>query len=232
MPIALNTSSSNSVLSQDKSLKLIVYFYKNPLLVVKLFHSLLNSASELISLNVKIIFYNDSPDDIQLCWELEKCLRNKGALNLTVITNFENLGFIRSVNQGLEDAIRDGSDVLLLNSDAYIFPGTLTELSEIARLDPMIGFISPRSNNATLCTVHTNKVARGDPDLCFKEFQVLKKHFQRYSYVPTAVGFCLYIKVEILKNFGIFDSIYGHGYNEENDLIMRANSCGCTFVQN
>src|SRR5262249_32594914 len=30
----------------------------------------------------------------------------------------------------------------------------------------------------------------------------------------------------IFEEFGYFDEVYGHGYNEENDLIMRANRCG------
>ena len=185
----------------------------------------------MVSLNVEIVFFNDSPEDLQLSRELEKCLRNKViGVNLTVITNCENLGFIQSVNQGLEDAIKAGDDVLLLNSDAYIFPGTLTELVEIARLDPMIGFISPRSNNAIICSSPTNKVVKSNSDNYFKEFQVVKKHLQRYSYVPTVVGFCVYIKLEILRNFGVLDPVYGLGYHEENDLIMRANLCGYRAV--
>src|SRR4029077_7349290 len=31
---------------------------------------------------------------------------------------------------------------------------------------------------------------------------------------------------QILDEFGLFDEAYGRGYNEENDLVMRANRCG------
>ena len=44
--------------------------------------------------------------------------------------------------------------------------------------------------------------------------------------MPVAVGFCLYIKLLIMDEFGLLDEIYGRGYNEENDLILRANRCG------
>jgi glycosyltransferase involved in cell wall biosynthesis len=52
----------------------------------------------------------------------------------------------------------------------------------------------------------------------------------RITYAPTAVGFCLYIKSSILIDFGVFDEIYGLGYNEENDLILRANKFGYRAV--
>jgi hypothetical protein len=54
----------------------------------------------------------------------------------------------------------------------------------------------------------------------------ISKFLPNYYYTPTAVGFCLFIKWNILSEFGGFDNIYGKGYNEENDLIMRANKSG------
>jgi hypothetical protein len=54
----------------------------------------------------------------------------------------------------------------------------------------------------------------------------LSQYLPAYHFVPTGVGFCLFIKLEVLNEFGLFDEVYGQGYNEENDLIMRANRCG------
>jgi hypothetical protein len=43
----------------------------------------------------------------------------------------------------------------------------------------------------------------------------------------------LYIKYDVLQECGVFDEIYGRGYNEENDLIMRGNRCGyCAAIAN
>ena len=36
----------------------------------------------------------------------------------------------------------------------------------------------------------------------------------------------MYIKNIIISEFGLLDEAYGHGYNEENDLVMRANGYG------
>ena len=52
----------------------------------------------------------------------------------------------------------------------------------------------------------------------------------RFHVVPTAVGFCMLIKRSIISNFGLFDEIYGRGYNEENDFCCRLNRLGYSVV--
>ena len=222
----MNRDLENMEILQRKRLKVIIPFYKNSHLVDSLFESLVSCASEFNSLGAELILINDSPDDPQLSAELEKWLKSNTRLNLRLITNSKNLGFLKSINQGLKIVIEAKDDVLLLNSDTYIFPEALRELSEVAYSDPMIGFVSPRSNNATLCTLPSNGGLKDSPIEYYKDFLLLKNYFHRTSYVPTVVGFCMFIKSEILLNFGVLDPIYGYGYSEENDLIMRANKCG------
>ena len=41
--------------------------------------------------------------------------------------------------------------------------------------------------------------------------------------IPTAVGFCMYIRRECLKEVGEFRAeVFGKGYGEENDFCLRA----------
>ena len=89
--------------------------------------------NEFIDLKVRIFFYNDSPDDFALQKELSHAIEKLQSLSITLITNRANFGFIRSVNQGLDQAQLAGEDVLLLNSDALLFPGS-TRSGEIAKL--------------------------------------------------------------------------------------------------
>jgi len=44
------------------------------------------------------------------------------------------------------------------------------------------------------------------------------------------VGFYLYIKNEVIANFGFLDPEFGVGYEEENDLIFRANKVGYSAI--
>ena len=209
-----------------RPIRLVVAFYKNQQLVHPLYQSLLNCVDELKKLKCQIYFYIDSPEDTDLVNAINYSV-NSGALDVQVISNNQNLGFVMTVNQALEDAINCHNDVILLNSDTQIFPGCITELATVAYLDPMIGFVSPRSNNATICTLpHASETLDADAVEHFNRFLNISKFLPNYSYTPTAVGFCLFIKWNILSEFGSFDHKYGKGYNEENDLIMRANKSG------
>jgi GT2 family glycosyltransferase len=211
---------------EERRLKIVIPFYKNSHLVSTLFKSLLGCIAEIKFFNSELILINDSPLDNELSKELEKCKKNNLGINVRIINNSENLGYLESVNQGLKIALESNDDVLLVNSDAYIFPGAIKELYEVAYSDPMIGFVSPRSNNATLCTLPIFRGLMDSPIAYYKDFLLLKKYFPRISYVPTGVGFCLLIKADVLRNFGLFDLAYSPGYNEENDLVMRANRYG------
>ena len=125
------------------------------------------------------------------------------------------------------DSVANRHDVILLNSDTIVFPGAFAEMQRVAYLDPMIGFVSPRSNNATICSFPSQReFQKLPPEQAYAVFRTLSGYLPEFHYVPVAVGFCLYIKFLILDEFGLFDEAYGHGYNEENDLIMRANRCG------
>ena len=211
-----------------RAIDIIIPFYRNVGLVSPLYGSLATAKDELKALDCTVVAVNDSPDDA----ELQACLceavgRLSAEVGCEIIENERNLGFVRSVNQALERAVARGHDVLLLNSDTLVYPGAVTEVQRVAYCDPMIGFVSPRSNNATICTLpHLEEFKKRPPDECYAIFQLLSPHLPDYHFVPTAVGFCLFIKLEILEEFGFFDESYGMGYNEENDLIMRANRCG------
>jgi glycosyltransferase involved in cell wall biosynthesis len=49
---------------------------------------------------------------------------------------------------------------------------------------------------------------------------------KRYLTIPTAVGFCVYIKRECINAVGLWDESFGMGYGEENDFAMRARTKG------
>jgi len=209
------------------NIDIVIPFYKNAGLVRPLFDSLERVGGELCNRHT-VVAINDSADEPELEAELSAAVeRLSRQAPCRLIRNARNLGFVRSVNQVLAAARDARHDVLLLNSDTVIFPGAITELRRVAYLDPMTGFVSPRSNNATICSLPCQTVFKCvTPAEAYENFLALSKYLPEYNYVPTAVGFCLYIKAEILVEFGILDESFGQGYNEENDLIMRANRCG------
>ncbi|MBN8993886.1 MAG: glycosyltransferase family 2 protein [Rhizobiales bacterium] len=205
-----------------------VPLFGNAALVAPLLDALLESAADFDRIAGRLILINDSPGDPDLAAALERNLpRLRDRIPVSLWTNDSNIGFLRTANRALRFARDNGSDVVLLNSDALPAPGTLAEMRAVAELDPLIGFVSPRSNNATICdSPAPARFRTGDPKLARRLHKAIEELLPRVAYAPTAVGFCLYIKHEILEEFGFFDETFGDGYNEENDLILRANRRG------
>jgi len=220
--------STRTSVSSIRPIYVIASFYRKPELVESFFAALEPCVQELKDLQCTLIAINDSPEDPELAAAL--CQAENGHLcdvPFLLRENKMNLGFVKSVNRGLKEALKAGADVILLNSDTIVYPGAFREMQRVASLDPMIGFVSPRTNNATICSFpHQEEFRKLKPDDSYAIFRELSLHLPVFHYVPTTVGFCMFIKLDILREFGLMDEKYGKGYNEENDLVMRANRCG------
>lgn len=211
-----------------RTIDLIVPVYRNAEITRDCINSITNNWREIAEFEPRLVIVNDSPDDAQVN-EMLASLKNIEH-RFILMTNEHNLGFVKSVNRALEFSACDKRDVILINSDTLTFPNTLKELVALVALDEQIAFACPRSNNACFCTFpHSIDGAVGQPltpYVAFNRWNALKDHLPPYMFTPTAVGFYMYIKREILLNFGGLREDFGVGYEEENDLVMRANKVG------
>ena len=205
---------------ESPGVDIIIPVYNSFLDVKRCIESTL-SYTNLLNFNIYII--DDQSTDPRLIRYLEYIQKNVN--NFNVIRNSENLGFVKSVNKGIKSS---KNDVVLLNSDTMVSSNWLNEILNCAYMDDKIATVTPLSNNATICSV---------PDLCryndipygytYQQFSnhiynISKKLNIAYVIIPTGVGFCLFIKRKVIDEVGLFDEIYGRGYNEENDFCMRA----------
>jgi GT2 family glycosyltransferase len=212
-----------------KAIDIIVPVYKSVRLTTRCLNSLADQIQEIASSNPRLIVINDSPGEADVHEMLEAFARRHSYV--TVLENERNLGFVKSVNKGLEIACKAGRDVILVNADTETYPDTLKNLVDAAYSDPQIGFASPRSNNASICSLpHFYGGTVADQTESYKRWKVLSRTMPAFHFTPTAVGFYLYIKHAILANFGFLDPEFGLGYEEENDLILRANKVGYRAV--
>jgi len=209
-----------------------VPFYKNEDLVRSVVGSLLNCAGDIAAIGAEVVLFNDSPDYPPLADALHGILPEaQAAFPCRLVENPANLGFVRTMNRAVAEAVARKADLLLLNSDTIVHPGALAEMARVARLDPMIAFVNPRSDNATLATLPAaHRRGAGQDGFDPSAYAALAERLPDFSYVPTAVGFCMLIRWHILAEFGGFDEVFGAGYNEENDLVMRAGRCGYRAV--
>jgi GT2 family glycosyltransferase len=224
-------ATTPGAIARARPVLVAVPFYRNAQLVPPLVQSLIACAQDLRRLHAEVVFTVDSPDDAPLTQALDAWLAAaSAAFPCRIDRNAENLGFVRTMNLAVAEATRRGMDLLMLNSDTVVEPGALAEMSALFAIDHMIGFVNPRSNNATITTLPVQVPQGACQATLHGAARALAARLPRFSYIPTAVGYCLLIRWEILAEFGGFDEIYGRGYNEENDLVMRAGRCGYRAV--
>ncbi|HUB49848.1 MAG TPA: glycosyltransferase [Acetobacteraceae bacterium] len=172
----------------------------------------------------RVIVVDDHSPEADLSAWLNKLA---AAGRITLLRNRRNLGFVASVNRGIEAAGRH--DVALLNSDTEVPGGWLRRLAAQAYAGPRIASVSPFSNNATICGYPCDE---GGPlplglDLGTIDAACHTVNAGRSVTVPTTVGFCMYIRRAALDAVGAFDvDAFGRGYGEENDFCMRASQRG------
>jgi GT2 family glycosyltransferase len=212
-----------------KAIDIIVPVYKSVHLTARCLNSLADQIQEIASSDPRLIVINDSPGESDVHAMLDAFVSRHSYVS--VLKNERNLGFVKSVNKGLEIACNAGRDVILVNADTETYPDTLKNLVDAAYSDPQIGFASPRSNNASFCSLpHFDGGVVANQAEAYQRWQVLSRTMPPFHFVPTAVGFYLYIKNEVMANFGFLDTEFGIGYEEENDLIFRANKAGYRAV--
>jgi GT2 family glycosyltransferase len=208
-----------------EAIDIVVPVYKSVALTSQCLLSLSAHIQELGVYSPRLIIINDSPGEADVAAMLAEFAQSRAYVKL--IDNDANQGFVRTVNRGLTIACKDRRDVILVNADTQTFAGTLSGLVQVAYSDPQIAFVSPRSNNASLCSLpHFHGGVLPTQAEAHERWKLLSRTLPAFHFVPTAVGFYLYVKQLAVSNFGPLDTDFGVGYEEENDFILRANKVG------
>lgn len=189
--------------------------------LIRCFYSLLSYQT-----SYRIILINDCSSDSRI-HELFEKLHSFESDRLRLVNNEKNLGFVKTVNRGMQSS---HLDVILLNSDTIVTKGWAEKLLACAYSDDTIGTVTPFTNNGTICSIpefcKENAIPEGFTVDSYAGF-IEKNSFQQCYEIPTAVGFCMLIKRELLEKIGYFDDeAFGKGYGEENDFCMRAIRAG------
>jgi GT2 family glycosyltransferase/glycosyltransferase involved in cell wall biosynthesis len=177
----------------------------------------------------EVVVINDGSPEPELVEGLRQWSR---AGLFTFLENEHNLGFVRTVNRGM--ALHPDRDVVLLNSDALVYGNWLERLRRAAMSRPNIGTVTPFSNNAEICSypefIKNNHILLETHDASL-DAMAARCNADRYVDIPTAVGFCMYIRRTCLNAVGPFDADkFGKGYGEENDFSLRATRKGWSHL--
>lgn len=179
---------------------------------------------EIIS---EVFIVNDYPAGDDQKYLAEICSK----VGFKYIQNDENIGYLKTANKIIDYALEKKVNLILMNSDTKPVPGFLKEINKCFNLDPMLGIVAPRSNNATICnlynkTYYTEENIDQDLEKYNVDCSSFSQNIPDISYAPVVTGFCFAIKYEIIKIFGGFDNIFTVGYEEENDYCLKVSERG------
>jgi len=153
-----------------------------------------------------------------------------GFPSLAVIANDANLGYGYANNQGIELALAEGADaVLLVNNDATLAPDMLERLVAALDRDPHVGIVGPR---VLLDSDHDRLWSAGGLLTYRQNLTTLIGHRKqdeaRYrldtavDYVPGCV---MLIRSEVFEAIGLIEPDY-FAYMEDVDFCVRAREQG------
>lgn len=172
--------------------------------------------------NNGLILIDDKSPDERVREYLREIENKYNDINIDVLYNEKNLGFVGTVNRGMKYS---QNDVLLLNSDTEVPSLWLERIQKCAYSDKTIATVTALSNNATLVSVPVGLQPNDIPkNYTFEEYAniVAEASYLEYPDLPTTHGFCMFIKREVLNLVGYFDEEkFGRGYGEENDFSFR-----------
>ena len=190
----------------------------------------LNAVLDHAPADAPIVVVDDaSPDEDTERW-LEQLDRREDRVEL--LRNAQNMGFSASVNRGLSR--HPERDAVVLNSDTEVTPGWLQRLEEAAYARPEIGTATPLTNAGSIFTIPDLTQPAPLPEGWTAD--EMSRELLRVSpalrpEVPTAHGFCMFLKRGMLDDVGLLDAeAFPRGYGEENDLSCRARERGWTHV--
>lgn len=121
-------------------ISVIVVSYNSAKEISRCLDSLTQAAPGLV-LEVIIIDNHSTDTTLASIRNWQRCHRDE-ALTLQVRPNAENVGFTRAVNQGLANA--RGRQLLLLNPDTEMPPGTLAALATFLDHHEQVGLVAPQ----------------------------------------------------------------------------------------
>jgi GT2 family glycosyltransferase len=173
----------------------------------------------------EIIVVDDCGPDPKLRTAL-RAFESAGAI--TLVVNPHNLGFPGAANAGM--SLHPERDVILLNSDTLVPNGWIDRLRAAAYRAGNIGTVTPLSNRATICSYpEINRDNELPTDMAWEQLDQLCAGVNdgRAVEIPTAVGFCAYLRRAMLRETGLLHAErWKKGYGEENELCILAASRG------
>lgn len=188
---------------------------------------------------LKIIIVDNASSDNSV----SAFVKFKSKFEVEIIENKKNLGYAMGNNVGIEYALNDKSDfILILNNDTQVSPSLVLNLLQSARNNPKAGAFSPKIYFAKGYEFHKSRYKKDElgevvwsagggidwANVFGKNDgidEVDKGQFDIEKEIEFATGACVMYRAQALKEVGKFNSSY-FMYFEDVDLSLRLKKGG------
>ena len=222
VPVQGGVAGTPCVSAQQAGVALVIPVYRDKNCTLACLEAVQRT---VLSADVPVVIVNDDAPDPDLVLAVTRFAQQAG---FRVLTHARNCGFPSAVNTGLREVA--GHDVIVLNSDTLVGEGWVEELRRIAYASAETGTVTPFSNDASILSYPSPDKKNPVPDLAQTQdlmAQAQAANAGRAIEIPTANGFCMYIRHDCLAQTGLLrDDVFAQGYGEENDFCMRARALG------
>lgn len=145
--------------------------------------------------------------------------------DIDLIETGKNLGFAGGNNVGINQALEQGAEyILLLNQDTVVFDDWMQALIDIAQSHPDFGILSPFQydyEGSSLDRVFAEQLTTNTPHNDDKKNNAVPPVYD----VPQVIGAAMLLRSTLLQTIGNFDPLY-FLYFEEKDLCRRTLTAG------
>jgi GT2 family glycosyltransferase/cyclopropane fatty-acyl-phospholipid synthase-like methyltransferase len=175
---------------------------------------------------LEIIIVDNASDE-----ETKNVIREfeKNNSNVKIITNTENLGFPKAINQGL--AVAKGDYVFLANNDIILPPDWLERMVAHAERNKSIGMVGVVSNKVSGFQKIKEEITYRTPDemLIFMK-KIAEKSNEKFLEFPRVAFLFVLIKKEVIDKVGSLDERFSPGNYEDDDYCLRVQRAGFKAV--
>lgn len=166
-----------------------------------------------------------------------------GKFPLNIIHSSTNTGFSGGHNIGMQYALKEGADyILILNNDTIVDKGLVKHLVSAIEKESNIGIACPKIYFSPGSEYHKDKYDKKDigkvlwyagEDMDWKNIlgqhrgvdEVDQGQYDKKEETEFATGCCMLVAMEVIKKIGMFDEKY-FLYYEDTDFTMRAKNAG------
>ena len=198
---------------------IVIPVYNGKEYLEPLFQSLIRNTS----MPYRLLVCDDKSSNNEVLPLLKKIQEENKDIDFLLLENEQNIGFIGTVNRLAE---LTQNHFVLLNTDTEVPPFWIERLMYPIFEMQNIASTTPFTNAGTICSFPN--YLEDNPIFENMNVEELDSYFQKVNFeetyieIPTGVGFCMGVNKELVNKIGMFDTIFGKGYGEENDWCQRA----------